>query len=395
MSRWSEEEIQILREVYPKEGVRGVLRELKKRGYERSYFSVVKKASALGVRNDFQGMGRKWTEEEVRFLIENYPRMTIRELAKCLGRSYYGTAMKLTELRRRGLIQEKKRAVVPVDFSLEVELESILQYQEISFSRRVYEVDVDLGEYPVGIVFIGDLHIGHVGTDYKRIVEDVNTILDTPNLYVCLVGDYCEFSKSRRRKTLHEDIIPANRQLAYLFSYLNRLRDGLLGVVLGTHENFILHNSGIDVLEEWCVQNGVPYFRYGGVLNVRVGEVSYRICMRHEYRYDYSRNITNAIRSMYEMYEEFDIGVLAHRHQSAVQEIDYRGKSVGMVRCGTYKVLEDSYAEYRGHRIDSDVYMPMTILHSREKKFYLFRDFREGIGYLGYLLQEIGSGEDV
>lgn len=69
---WKEEEIQILRRVYPEEGVDAVVNALRLRGYHRSRDGVGKYVTKLGIANRVQD-SRPWTEEEEDLLIRHYP----------------------------------------------------------------------------------------------------------------------------------------------------------------------------------------------------------------------------------------------------------------------------------------------------------------------------------
>lgn len=47
---------------------------------------------------------RRWTDEEIKFLVENYKKMPYREIAERLGRSYQTVRAKIIELRKKGFI---------------------------------------------------------------------------------------------------------------------------------------------------------------------------------------------------------------------------------------------------------------------------------------------------
>lgn len=49
----------------------------------------------------------KWKDEEIKFLIQNYDKMTYRELAEKLGRNIVAVANKLKRLRKKGLVGRK------------------------------------------------------------------------------------------------------------------------------------------------------------------------------------------------------------------------------------------------------------------------------------------------
>jgi len=70
----------------------------------RPLSSVALKLKQLGVMKCI-----RWTEEEDRFIIENYDRMSIKELAAHLGRTQYAVVSHIRMLRNRGIIKHRKR----------------------------------------------------------------------------------------------------------------------------------------------------------------------------------------------------------------------------------------------------------------------------------------------
>lgn len=87
--QWSEEEISILMYKYECSGTYGVINLLP----GRSKRAIIGKAMSLGLRCDCF-----WNEEEVKFLIENWPAMSDEEIAKELGRGVKGIADKRRKL---------------------------------------------------------------------------------------------------------------------------------------------------------------------------------------------------------------------------------------------------------------------------------------------------------
>ncbi|RLG78532.1 MAG: hypothetical protein DRO14_00420 [Thermoprotei archaeon] len=77
MRRWSKEEIEVLRKVYPDAGAKKVAELI-----GRSVDSVVAKAKELGIRRKRKVV---WTDEMVGFLVSNYNVMTMDEIAEYLG----------------------------------------------------------------------------------------------------------------------------------------------------------------------------------------------------------------------------------------------------------------------------------------------------------------------
>ena len=52
---------------------------------------------------------RRWTDEEIKFLVENYKKMPYREIAERLGRNWNTVKSKIIDLRRKGIIGYKAK----------------------------------------------------------------------------------------------------------------------------------------------------------------------------------------------------------------------------------------------------------------------------------------------
>lgn len=78
--RWSDEEIQRLRQLYPRLGLTGLAREL-----GRSKHGVKQKARALGLKK--LAPGRAWTKAEVALVPHLFPSLGAEETAQALDRT--------------------------------------------------------------------------------------------------------------------------------------------------------------------------------------------------------------------------------------------------------------------------------------------------------------------
>lgn len=84
---WTTNDDNILYEIYPKQGARGVQKVLK----NRTRMSINTRANRLGI--EF-----KWQDEEIQFLYRNCNSMTIKEISEVLGRSTSCVSTKMSRL---------------------------------------------------------------------------------------------------------------------------------------------------------------------------------------------------------------------------------------------------------------------------------------------------------
>lgn len=125
---WSEEEVGILKREYPNHASKEIGKEI-----GRTKSSVRHKASRLGLKTNRASTGRRWTDEEVRFLKKS--KKTAKEIAHKLNRSVHSINHKRKKLGLDLHIKKFDSTPTP-DFS-----------------------------YVLGVCY-GDAHIGKHGTKY-------------------------------------------------------------------------------------------------------------------------------------------------------------------------------------------------------------------------------------
>jgi len=390
---WSDVELEILKKFYHL-GAKVVQLKLKEKGFDRTITAIKSKANRLKLESRVMGRGRVWTKEEENFLLEHWD-MSIDDLARILNRPREAIISKRSRLNQELGINKDFGYLSSLLSSEEgkiildtVKLETLVELQDAIKSRRQTEAYREIEvSHPIGVVFLGDLHIGSSYVDYKRLYEDLELIKKIENIYVCFMGDYCQFSKGIR-KAVVEDLIPSQNQWRMMIDTFEKIKEKILCVILGTHESFVLRDSGLDLLEGWCFMNKIPYFRYGGKLHLKVGDILYDLLLRHEYRFESELNITNALRRMLEILGDADIIGLAHVHRATIHSLEVRGRPRVLLRTGTYKVLDDLYADRRGWKVDSQVYMPLVVFYPDKKLFIPFIDFRQGLPFLEFEIKK-------
>lgn len=99
VTRWSEEELKLLKEYYPQGGSK----LCKERGLNRLYRDITNKANILDIR--YGRVSRSWLEEEDNYLRENHINLSNVELAKHLNRTVNSVTNRLNRL---GLVKSER-----------------------------------------------------------------------------------------------------------------------------------------------------------------------------------------------------------------------------------------------------------------------------------------------
>ena len=77
---------------------------------------------------------------------------------------------------------------------------------------------------PIYIMALGDAHFGSWGTDYEILKKVTDEILNTPNLYVILLGDLLQMSiKLRGMLEVADNALPPKYQMLLLDSWLQEI----------------------------------------------------------------------------------------------------------------------------------------------------------------------------
>ena len=237
---------------------------------------------------------------------------------------------------------------------------------------------------PIGIIPTGDWHIGGV-MDIEAFINFIQLVKEKPYLFVVGVGDFINnFIKPKHLDGIMFSSISPDSQIRVLKSVIETLGDKLLAIEPGNHENFTLQQAGIR-LENFVVGGKPIVLRAGaGNLFVRVGSeddyVEYKIRLRHKGRFNSSLNLTNSVKRMRQKEEDCDIGVIAHHHEPAVEELEEAGKPFLAIRTGTFQIKND-WGRMLGYG-DGILALPVIILYPGKKRFLGYLQIRDAVEFL-------------
>ena len=105
---------------------------------------------------------------------------------------------------------------------------------------------------------LGDLHIGDAMCDYKSIMERIERIKDTPNMYCTLGGDLMDTAVCSSIGDTYTASLQPSEQLKHCVKIFEPIKDKILCVLPGNHENRVWKSDGIDMTEIMCAQLGIP-----------------------------------------------------------------------------------------------------------------------------------------
>jgi len=251
--------------------------------------------------------------------------------------------------------------------------------EKTSVSYAKINLDV---EQPIILTFSGCWHVGSRGTDYKLLREYIELILDTDNVYLCLLGDEIEnFFKFYTQEANEQQIVPPGIQRKLFTKIINELREKnkLLFSVWSNHvgqrEEKLLGYSPTEELFR-----GVTFFDGKGTLDLTVGEELYKLFVVHKTR---TTSVDNPCLGMktelkrYSMYDRYDIVASAHLHYPYLS-VEYMPEKTIFLKAGTFKT-DDLYA--RRNWREGIVGAPAIILYPNEHKTIAFENLKSAIEY--------------
>jgi predicted MPP superfamily phosphohydrolase len=120
---------------------------------------------------------------------------------------------------------------------------------------------------------MADLHIGDSMCDFKDIMERIEYIRTTPNAYCILGGDLMDTAIASSIGDTYGANLQPMEQLKQCAKIFEPIKDKILAVLPGNHENRVYKSDGLDMTEIMCSQLGIAnrYSPTTALLFIRFG----------------------------------------------------------------------------------------------------------------------------
>lgn len=136
---------------------------------------------------------------------------------------------------------------------------------------------------------LADLHIGDMACDYKAILAELEYIKNTPNCYCVLDGDLMDTAIASSIGDTYSSTHSPMEQLQECVKLFEPIKDKILAVTSGNHENRHYKTNGIDTTQLMCSQLGIAdryspttalvFIRFGD--NAKHRRMCYTMYMTH------------------------------------------------------------------------------------------------------------------
>lgn len=240
--------------------------------------------------------------------------------------------------------------------------------------------------------FIGDIHAGSPDTDYERVEQEVETIINTPNSYAILMGDAIDGYFFNPAQFGQVEQVPA--QVQYYRALIQHLAEHkkLIAGWAGDHDEWG-SKMGISANTGFSRDTGAYLIKGVGYITVKIGDLEYRVVGTHRPQGHSIYNNAHSAMRLGRDAEGADIIVTAHNHakaitQQPVKEFGGGSRVVTYVSVGTYKAGDD-YSRKMGFPDNSPqaMYGAAVILHEGDKHVSSFYDIMEGNDTIHHLIE--------
>jgi hypothetical protein len=156
---------------------------------------------------------------------------------------------------------------------------------KMSWSQDYASIPLGDGHTPVILMGFGDQHIGSYGANYKLFEEITDEIIETPNLFLALMGDIQEMAiRLRGVLEVTSQVLTPEMQEAFLESWLDDIQDK---VAFATWDNHAVmrqeSQAGISSTKR-ALSRRFVYHNGIGHSDLLVGKQTYRAAASHKFR---------------------------------------------------------------------------------------------------------------
>ena len=112
---------------------------------------------------------------------------------------------------------------------------------------------------PIEVVPIADLHIGDPEKQKKLIKSLIDGIATNENRYTILIGDLMNTAIVGSKSDIYNELYKPSKQLEKCYDLFNPIKDKILGIVSGNHEERISKSVGVNMTSLLAAELGLSH----------------------------------------------------------------------------------------------------------------------------------------
>lgn len=310
-----------------------------------------------------QEFNRPFTYDEVRNALRRHP-------------DYSGAS-------KGNIIYDDKKPL-PTDSDMDEVMATFISLQKSlkKLDNKQVEADLELKDTkPVGIGFTGDWHLGGKGVDHEAFCRNHELFLGIDGLYLGGAGDYKDqLTGAIHRGSEFEQILPPGTQDVLALHWIEKLKYKLLWLVAGCHDTWAKKLSDRHFIDEASVKADCLNLWHGGLVALTLGTQTYKIRVRHKYKFNSALNMTNSQKRQVDMEGGADVVAHAHFHVPHLEHVRKAGRDFVALRSGSYKIWDEYGQQLAGYK--GEIGIPIVVFYPDKHEIVPFKDFNRGIEYL-------------
>jgi hypothetical protein len=125
------------------------------------------------------------------------------------------------------------------------------------------------------IVPISDCHYGNHLFSEHHFIKTIRTINSKPNIFTILNGDLCECVTKNSLGNIYQQTCNPQEQRDWMIERLKPIKNKILGMTMGNHEERIWRDTGIDICKDIADALDIPYRLEGLTMRIMFGDNFY------------------------------------------------------------------------------------------------------------------------
>ena len=226
---------------------------------------------------------------------------------------------------------------------------------------KVIKKDLGGGIDKLTIIPISDVHIGDKTANLKAFRDVLERIKNEPNTYTILNGDLCNVALKNSKSDIFADELTPMEQTLQIIKFLEPIKDKILVMSNGNHEERITKETSIDILYLVAKQLRIEqvyspswwylYLSFGENKNHKERPMLYTITGYHGYGGGSTTGgKANKVKKMSQVVLA-DCYIMSHVHEpiqtkGVIFTPDYQHRSI--VKKEMYYCISNSFVEYEG-----------------------------------------------
>lgn len=127
------------------------------------------------------------------------------------------------------------------------------------------------------VVPISDVHFGSALFSLHHWNKTIDMVKNNPNMFVLLNGDLCDMAIAGSKSDVYSQVKSPGDQRDWMIEQLTPIKNRILGMVSGNHENRIYNTVGIDISKDIAKALHVPYRSEGLITKIVFGSGNNRM----------------------------------------------------------------------------------------------------------------------